>query len=511
MLNITGAAGSVIPTGLIASADGTFNSVIRFYETKMAKQPHLFGNGLRLAGTIPRMALKNTSSAPIIATPKFIPLGGVDAGEPVTLPALALAPQQTAEVDLGPLMDAAHRRDDLDTVSVKVTNNGAPGSLIGALYSSDKTTGVNYDVPLRDSGPVRNMSGVYPWKTSDDFTTIIYITNISDGSAEFVAQIHYDGGKYVLGVRKLAAGETAVFDMKKVIDEQKPDYGKRLLPKNLQLGQFKWLVHGVTGGKIILNGRAEMVSRSQRISTSYSCAPPCTVAVWGGVDPGSMEMAVGETYTLSAWEMSQDANGFINGPYGAGGNWSSNNTGVATVDSMGAVTSLAPGQAFIHINTPFEVFSFDGLNCVDIGPSAWEADCQVQAKNVVTLGTVNFSNPNPPVVPEGGIVTVTVPVTAASSNAGNTSCSVCIEPTEASATLVPEYPDNGGSRCSAAQDVSPSNTLGFTVRLRVKNAGPPLPMTFKANGMVKVTDTTNAMVAGMDTKVTTNTATVQAP
>jgi hypothetical protein len=88
-INITGAAGSVIPTGLIASADGAFNSVIRFYQTKMAKQPHLFGNGLRLAGTIPRMTLKNTSSAPITATPKFIPLGGVAAGEPVTLPALA--------------------------------------------------------------------------------------------------------------------------------------------------------------------------------------------------------------------------------------------------------------------------------------------------------------------------------------------------------------------------------------------------------------------------------------
>jgi len=246
--------------------------VIRFYETKMAKQPHLFGTGLRLAGAIPRMALKNTSSAPITATPKFIPLGGVAAGEPVTLPALALAPQQTAEVDLSPLMGAAKRSGDLDTVSVQVTNSGAPGSLIGALYSSDKTTGVNYDVPLRDSGPVRSMTGVYPWKISNDYTTIVYVTNISDGPAEFVAQIHYDGGKYVIGVRKLAAGETAVFDMKQVIDEQKLDYGKRLLPKNLQLGQFKWLIHGVTGGKIILTGRAEMVSRSQSISTSYSCA-----------------------------------------------------------------------------------------------------------------------------------------------------------------------------------------------------------------------------------------------
>lgn len=79
-INITGAAGSVIPTGLIASANGAFNSVIRFYDTKRARQPHLFGNGLRLAGAKPRMTLKNTSSAPITATPKFIPSGSMAGG-----------------------------------------------------------------------------------------------------------------------------------------------------------------------------------------------------------------------------------------------------------------------------------------------------------------------------------------------------------------------------------------------------------------------------------------------
>src|SRR5215470_14292813 len=76
---------------------------------------------------------------------------------------------------------AARNRSDLGVATVEVSNSGAPGSLIGALYSSDNATGVNYDVPLRDSGPVRTMTGSYPWKTDDDFTTIVYITNISDG------------------------------------------------------------------------------------------------------------------------------------------------------------------------------------------------------------------------------------------------------------------------------------------------------------------------------------------
>jgi hypothetical protein len=191
IITITGAAGSVIPTGLIASANGAFNSVIRFYETRRAKQPDLFGNGLRLDGATPRMVLKNTSSVMITATPQFIPLEGNGGGRSVTLPSLALKPQQTADVDLGMLIKLARDRKDLATVSVAVANSGAPGSLIGALYSSNNATGISYDVPLRDSGPVRTMTGAYPWRIDKDFTTIVYLTNISNGSAGFVGEINW--------------------------------------------------------------------------------------------------------------------------------------------------------------------------------------------------------------------------------------------------------------------------------------------------------------------------------
>jgi hypothetical protein len=369
-INITGAAGSVIPTGLIVSADGAFNCVIRFYETKMAKQPHLFGTGLRLAGTIPRMALKNTSSATITATPEFIPLGGMAAGEPVKLPALALAPQQTAEVDLNPLMNVVRRRSDLDTVSVQVTNNGAPGSLIGALYSSDKTTGVNYDVPLRDSGPVRTMTGSYPWKIDDDFTTIVYLTNISDGPAGFVGEIRYDGGKYVIDPHKLAAGETAVFDLRKMIEEQKPDSSERRLPLNVLVGQFKWAIHGATGGKVILIGRAEMVSRSQRISTSYSCSDSCPPKYSGSIVPGGLTLDVESQGTMGDWETGTYSNGTTVGPYQVPGiTWSSFDPTIATVGG-GTVTALAPGYTTItSLIDQQEHYTWDQIDgfCLDDG------------------------------------------------------------------------------------------------------------------------------------------------
>ena len=80
----------------------------------------------------------------------------------IELPTVTLAAGEIKELNLQPLLTAAANRNDLDAVSVQIVNNGNAGSLIGALYSTNQTTGVFYDVPLRDSGVVRNSTGAYP-------------------------------------------------------------------------------------------------------------------------------------------------------------------------------------------------------------------------------------------------------------------------------------------------------------------------------------------------------------
>ena len=274
VINVTGPAGSIVPTGLITSKDGSFNSVIRFYSPKLAKQSNLYANGFRVTGNTPHMILKNTTASSIAVVPKFVPLSG-ESASPFTLSQVSLAPNETTEVDLKPLLRAARKRHDLNVVSVEVTNWVGPGSIIGSLYGINDATGVNYDIPLRDSGLVRTMTGSYPWKISDDFTTVAYITNISDQQAEFIGQINFDGGHFVIDPRKLAPGETAVFDLEKLRDDQVADNAGTRIPQGASLGQLKWAIYGVTNGKLLLIGRAEMVSRSKHISTSYSCNDPC--------------------------------------------------------------------------------------------------------------------------------------------------------------------------------------------------------------------------------------------
>ena len=300
--------------------------------------------------------------------PKFVPLSG-EAERTFVASQVVLAPNEDTEVDLKPLLRAARKRRDLDLVSVEITNYAGPGSIIGAVYGIDEATGVNYDVPLRDSGLVRTMTGSYPWKISDDFTTVVYITNIGDQQAGFVGQINYDGGHFVIDPRKLAPGETAVFDLEKLRAWQAADNAGSRLPKTVLGGQFRWAIHGVTNGKVLLIGRAEMVSRSKHISTSYSCNDPCPPYYWGWIGPLPPIVIIHNSTSTSAWESCSYNSGYTMGPFSASADWSVDVATISatpSVDHTTTVTGEDPGEGCLIADMGTqERYSWDGQNCYD--------------------------------------------------------------------------------------------------------------------------------------------------
>ena len=276
-INYTGAAGSLIPTGFITSAQGRFTSTIRFYNPPNVVQPNLYANNLRLKDATPHMVLRNTSSQFVMARPRFLTAEGATA---VELRAQRLAPAETLEVNLRTLLVAARNRSDLDSVSVQVTNDGAPGSLIGALFSQHQTTGVTYDVPLRDSGSPRASTGAYPVRLDADYTTVLSITNVTDNRGEFTLQVNYDGGTYELGLVTANPRETKNFDIRKLRDEQTPDRNGHTLPREMTTGQIRWSIRG--NGTIPMTGRAEVVSLHDGVSSSYSCTTCCPNSHYDG-------------------------------------------------------------------------------------------------------------------------------------------------------------------------------------------------------------------------------------
>ncbi len=343
IINSTGPEGSLIARGIVGSADGKFTGSIRFYDTQKAAKPNLYSTRFRLKNVVPRVLLRNTTAEAIVARPRFLPESG---SNPVELAAIKLGPNETAEVNLAPLMAAVEERSDLDDASMQIINNGVPGSLIGALYGVDKATGMVYDVPLRDSGPLRNSTGGYPIRLDGDYSTIISITNVSEVPTEFVAQVNYEGGPYLFNIHKLAAGETTTLDFRKIRDEQIPDWQGHTLPASFTRGQFRWSIHG-GGDAARLTGRAEILSLSKRVSSSYSCQTNCPISAQGwdfGPSGGVHRIpAGGSYYDLTVYEYDYDCFGNTPGPFGAVATLSSANPSIASISGCCAFIGEAPG------------------------------------------------------------------------------------------------------------------------------------------------------------------------
>ena len=132
-IDVIGTAGSVVPTGIITTKGGSFNSVIRFYDPSGAKQSNLYANGFRVAGMTPHMVLKNTTQSSIAVLPKIVPLGGSTGA--LTLSQVSLGANETKEVDLSELISAARDRSDLDVVTGGDSNSRPWG------YESHALTG----------------------------------------------------------------------------------------------------------------------------------------------------------------------------------------------------------------------------------------------------------------------------------------------------------------------------------------------------------------------------------
>jgi hypothetical protein len=275
-LTTVGPAGSLKANGYIMSTSNSpnnrFASSIRFYEPQTVVQPKLFATNFRAKNSSSHLLLRNTSTTVVTATPVFRPTEGD--GEPVTLPSVSINALQSVEVDLQPLLSAAATRTDLESVSVELENDKSPGSLIGALYVKNLSNGVRYDVPLRDSGRLRNSTGAYPWRLDGDYKTTVTVTSVGTESVGLRVLIFYNGGQYTLSPSDLAPGKSVRFDLRRIRDDQVPDQYGHVIPLSATGGQFDWGIINPSD-QTRLAGRSEVVSAADNVSSSYSCNYCC--------------------------------------------------------------------------------------------------------------------------------------------------------------------------------------------------------------------------------------------
>jgi hypothetical protein len=291
------------------------------------------------------MVLRNTSASVVTARSRFLDGAG---GTIAELLPQTISPHEDLEVDLSPLITASASTDP-GSVGVQVLNDGAPGSLIGALYSQSRTKNLTYDIPLRDSGTPRSSTGAYPVRLDGDYTTILSITNVSDRKGKFVLQINYgDNQKYELGLLTPNPGETKTYDLRRLRDDQTPDREGNPFPRNLTVGQVRWSMLG--NGSVPLFGRVAIASLKETVSSSYSCIMCCPNSFSAGrIDPNYIPLFRGNGQQVHTQEQERDCYGNIYGWYDVdANNWSSSDTTVADVDFSGFINPGEVGSATIY-------------------------------------------------------------------------------------------------------------------------------------------------------------------
>ena len=164
-----------------------------------------------------------------------------------------------------------------------------------------------------------------------------------------------------------------------------------------------------------------MLSRARRISSSYSCDTPCPPSfdrAWLNPDPTTV--GVDEVEIQEALEIDVDGYGNEYGPFSANVvDWWSADPSIATV-YWGQVSGVAVGTTSATATVEYPLYFWDSgtMDCSLYGTQQQQANGQVSVEGTISLGSVSFTHPNPPVIRSGQSATLRVIVTASSVPAG---------------------------------------------------------------------------------------------
>jgi hypothetical protein len=342
-----GKAGDLRAQCFILRRNKGFSASLQFEDPKNFTDSRLEGAGILLGNEdglsqsavfTGHLLVRNVSAEAVTVKPWV-----QHAGQPHPLPDVQLKPGGVAEV----LVPADFLTKEAGATGIGMEYSGLPGSVLGYWFSMDGTGSLVVETPLR--GPANiPQAGSNPFSLEGDSTSHLYIKNTGKTQGSFVVEIHHRQGNYMVGMKTVEAGDTAMINIRKLRDEQIRDVNGRKLPRNLTAGQINWRARG---GSARLIGRVNTVSAGKGLANNMSCSTccGCPTSVDVSFSPGSWTGDDNATFSFTPWETdSGGCSGTQSYPISASLlSWSSNLTSVASVDQSGNVSCHAAGEAWI--------------------------------------------------------------------------------------------------------------------------------------------------------------------
>lgn len=376
-LSIThdGRPGAIVAQGVIMNKARRFSSNLLFVDPMGQKTSELFGNGLLIGpfidstlapqGTIlkPQLFLKNASAHLHDAT---ITVQYMASGTPQkrTANLTDILPHEVRVLDLYKMLGKPGG-EPVENASVKILSSGVPGSIIGALSSVDRSKAIVVDVPLTSKPADSPHGGSHPFECNETFSSMAYLTSITDEPTIAMVKVFYEGGEYTPELISIAPGETKVVNIQELRDGQIKDVKGRALPRELERGQIVWIPRKPKA----ITGRVVMLDTSTGKAANFSCPTCCSAtadhyefntAPFVGLSGTSQLMDVGR-YDRYCGSPSLD------GPYNVTSvvSFSSNNPTKVSCSSTGNVSYLSSGVATIFVEE--QLFYSDFISAEDCG------------------------------------------------------------------------------------------------------------------------------------------------
>ena len=382
-LNHNGAVGALLAMIHLQDAGRGYSESVNFTNPG-GKTTERHGAGLRLGSVNndplkPVIALRNIgdSATTVTAAVPYSKQNG-DKGT-IALPQLSLAP---GEIKLINTSNPQLKQNDFAAAGLEIKYTGAPGSVIASASSVSQSGNQVFALPMKDPQGGMSSTGGYPWFINEQGSTVVFIKNTTAEPQQFHLDLVYLGGRWGSNLRTVAPGQTFALDVRAIRDSQEKGVEGSAIPLDATAGHVSWSAY--SGGKKTLIGRAQTVDFAVALASTYECQCPCAASYANArLLPSSVTGVPGDTQQFIAQQQNMDCLGNLTAWFdvNAAGGFSSDNTSVATINSSGLGTAVAPGTTNIRASWFASIISYEGdpLHCESFDTTAnCSASCEVQ-------------------------------------------------------------------------------------------------------------------------------------
>ena len=284
------------------------------------------------AGTIfrPQLFIRNTTGKFADAALRFGKVAG---------PVLRLNPYETRRIDVAAFEDGTTLPKQANWTTVTLTTKGLPNEIMAVASSYDDTLRYGAQTPFSDQLSFQWEGGMWEYDAQHD--SIITAGNGGTKTTQAAFTIFYNQGteKYELE-QTLQPDEQMWIDVGKLIREHIADKNGKTLPANLTSGSYEFrdlMDHAIGSlfeGKVIYDKTYGHVT--------YGCALCCTLTnSFFSYDPLNIPYGSTAPNYVNAW---RSCDGFLQDVTSSfNGGWTTANTNIATVNSVGTFTGVSVG------------------------------------------------------------------------------------------------------------------------------------------------------------------------